>query len=157
MVAHPRLTLPADDYIDLPEDPLLRIATRRLALLAATVAVTACASSGSGSSGARSSPDRLDRSEIMKSNASNAYELINRLRPNWLRTTSPGSIGGGITRTQMILVYLDGQRLEDLNALKTISAASIQSGQWIDSARAATVLRDVPAGPIAGAILLKTQ
>jgi len=136
---------------------LLRIATRRIALLAATVAIAACASSGSGSSGARSSPDRLDRAEIVKSNASNAYELINRLRPNWLRVTHPGSISGGATRTQMILVYLDGQRLEDMNALKTISAAGIQSGQWIDNARAATVLRDAPTGPIAGAILLKTQ
>ena len=136
---------------------MVRIDTRRIAVLAVTVVVTACASSGSGSSGARSSPDRIERAEITKSNASNAYELINRLRPNWLRATNPGSIGGGVTRTQMILVYLDGQRLEDMNALKTISAASIQSGQWIDSARAATVLRDVPTGPIAGAILLKTQ
>jgi hypothetical protein len=68
-----------------------------------------------------------------------------------------GSISGGATSTQNILVYLDSQRLEDLNALKTISASGIQSAEWIDSARIQVVLRDAPAGPVAGAILLKTQ
>ncbi|MDP9206877.1 MAG: hypothetical protein M3P12_15740 [Gemmatimonadota bacterium] len=132
---------------------MLRLALRKVGLLSAVLTLAACASSGTGSSAA---PDRLTRAEITHSNASTAYELINRLRPNWLRATAVGSISGGASRTQSILVYLDGQRLEDLNALKTISAAGIQSAEWIDSTRAATVLRDAPPGPIAGAILLKT-
>jgi hypothetical protein len=135
---------------------LLPLALRRAAVLSAVATLAACASSGTGSSTARSSPDRLTRAEITKSNASTAYELISRLRPNWLRATGAGSISGGATRTARILVYLDGQRLEDLNSLKTISAGGIQSAEWIDNTRAATVLRDAPTGPIAGAILLKT-
>ena len=55
------------------------------------------------------------------------------------------------------MVYLDSQRLEDINALKTISAGGIQSAEWIDKTRIAVVLRDAPIGPVAGAILLKTQ
>jgi hypothetical protein len=136
---------------------LLRSALRKAALLSIVATLAACASSGTGSSSARSSPDRLTKAEISQSSASTAYELISRLRPNWLRATGAGSISGGATRTQSILVYLDGQRLEDLNALKTISAGGIQSAEWIDNTRVATVLRDAPTGPIAGAILLKTQ
>lgn len=136
---------------------MLRIAIRKAALLSAIATLAACASSGTGSAAARSSPDRLTRAEISKSNASNAYERISRLRPNWLRATGTGSISGGAARTQIILVYLDGQRLEDMNALRTISVAGIQSADWLDNTRVATVLRDAPVGPIAGAILLKTQ
>jgi hypothetical protein len=137
---------------------LLRFALRKVALLSVALSLAACASSGTGSSaGSRSSPDRLTREEITKSNASTAYELITRLRPNWLRAARVGSISGGAARTQNILVYLDNQRLEDLNALKTISAGGIQSAEWIESTRVPIVLRDTPVGPVAGAILLKTQ
>jgi len=123
--------------------------------IAFAVVVAACASSGGGS--ARANPDSITRAEIYNSSTSNAYELINRLRPNWLRATSTGSIGGGVVQRQMILVYLDRQRLEDLNALKTISVEGIDSAQWVEASRVPTVLPDVPPGPIAGAIVLKTR
>jgi len=139
------------------EDRLLHFALGKAALLSAALTLAACASSGTGSSAARGSPDRLSRSEITQSNASTAYELISRLRPNWLRATRVGSISGGASRTETIMVYLDSQRLEDINALKTISAGGIQSAEWIDKTRIAVVLRDAPIGPVAGAILLKTQ
>ena len=130
--------------------------TVRIARLVAVVLVAACASSGSGSTGSRGSPDLITRAEISSSNASNAYELISRLRPNWLRPTVTGSISGG-ARSQIILVYVDRQRLEDLRGLQTITAASIQSAQWIDAARAPAILPDVPAGAIAGAIVIRTH
>ena len=130
---------------------------RRAVIVAGVAMLSACASSGGGSSASRTSPNRIARSEIRASNATNAYELISRLRPNWLRASGAGSISGGTARSQMVLVYLDGQRLEDLNALRSISITGIESAEWIDRTRAATVLRDAPAGPIAGAILLKTQ
>ena len=130
--------------------------TMRITRVITIVLVAACASSGAGSAGSRGSPDLITRAEINSSNASNAYELIDRLRPNWLRPTATGSISGG-ARSQIILVYLDRQRLEDLRGLRTITAASIQSAQWIDAARAPTVLPDVPTGPIAGAIVIRTH
>jgi hypothetical protein len=61
------------------------------------------------------------------------------------------------SRSQSILVYLDRQRLEDLDALKTISVEGLDSAQWIDAARVQTVLNDVPGGAIAGAVVLKTR
>ena len=91
------------------------------------------------------------------SNATNAYELINRLRPNWLRATAAGSIGGGVIARQAILVYLDRQRLENLDALTSISVDVVDSAQWLEPSRVQTVMPDVPSGPIAGAIVIRTR
>ena len=93
----------------------------------------------------------------MESNASTAYELISRLRPNWLRQQATSSVAGGVIRSQTILVYLNRQKLEDLNALKTISIGDVDSAEWIDAARVQTVLTDVPSGPISGAIVIRTH
>ena len=127
------------------------IARLSLALFAA-----ACASSGAGGS-ARSNPDVISRAEVSASNATNAYELVSRLRPNWLRATATGTIGGGSITNQAILVYLDRQRLESLDALKTVSVEVIDSVNWLDAARVPTVMPDVPSGPIAGAIVIHTR
>jgi hypothetical protein len=121
------------------------------------MAIAACASSGAVGATARTSADKITRSEIYASSATNAYELISRLRPNWLRPGATGSIGGGVVLSQAILVYLNNQRLEDLNALKTISVDGLESAQWIDASRVQTVLNDVPSGAVAGAIVLKTR
>lgn len=120
------------------------------------VLIASCASGGGGS-GYRPSPTRISRAEIYSANASNAYELISRLRPDWLRAQPTGSVAGGVVRSQSILVYLNRQRLEDLNALKTISVGGIESAEWIDASRVQTVLTDVPGGAIAGAIVIKTR
>jgi len=95
--------------------------------------------------------------EVAESNASTAYELISRLRPNWLRGQPTASVAGGVIRSQSILVYLNRQRLEDLNALKSISIGDIDTAEWIDAARVQTVLTDVPSGPISGAIVIRTR
>jgi hypothetical protein len=119
------------------------------------IVISACASSGTASR--RSSPDEISAEEIRASNASNAYELIRRLRPNWLRATGTGSISGGVARTQAVLVYLDGQRFGELRALETLSINGVRSMQWLDPGRAATVLTGIGSDPIAGAISIKTH
>lgn len=133
--------------------PILSSWSARVLILAT---VLACASGG-GTTTSRTSPTRITRYEIAGSNASNAYELISRLRPDWLRRQATASVSGGVVRSQSVLVYLDRQRLEDLNALKTISAGGIESAEWIDASRVQTVLADVPSGPIAGAIVIRTR
>jgi hypothetical protein len=120
------------------------------------VAVIACASSPTAGNGARQLPDRVSSGEISSSGATNAYELIQRLRPNWLRSPNIGSIGGG-ARTQVIVVYLDGQRLGDLDSLRNLSAVGVTSMQWLNATKAATVLHEVGSDPIAGAIMIRTH
>jgi hypothetical protein len=120
------------------------------------VAVIACATSPTAGNSARQLPDQVSSGEIASSGATNAYELIQRLRPNWLRSPNIGSIGGG-ARSQVIVVYLDGQRLGDIDSLRNLSAIGITSMQWLDATKAATVLHEVGSDPIAGAIIVKTH
>lgn len=120
-------------------------------------AVAACASGGAATSGGRASPNRITHDEVAASNASNAYELISRLRPNWLREPATASVSGGVIRSQTILVYVNRQRQDDLDALKSISVDAIDSAEWVDASRVQTVLSDVPSGSYAGAILIKTR
>jgi hypothetical protein len=126
-------------------------------LAMALSAVAGCASGGAATSGGRASPSRITRAEVDASNATNAYELISRLRPNWLREPATASVSGGVIRSQTILVYVNRQRQEDLNALKSISVADIDSAEWVDASRVQTVLSDVPSGSYTGAILIKTR
>jgi hypothetical protein len=121
----------------------------------ALASLAACASSGTSPGTTPSSSDQISSAEIATSSATNAYALVERLRPNWLRAPGIGSIGGG-ARTKVVLVYLDGQRFGDLESLRTLSVAGIRSVQWLDAARAAT-LNSPGSDPIAGAIMIKTQ
>jgi hypothetical protein len=82
--------------------------------------------------------------------------LIERLRPSWLRPPGSGSLSGGV-RSQVILVYLDGARLGDLVSLRSLSVSGIRSLQWLDAARASTVLPEIGSDPIGGAIVIKTN
>lgn len=123
------------------------------AFVIGTLALGACASSGGAT---RRSSDHITSAEISTASASNAYELIERLRPNWLRPTGSGSLSGGV-RSQLILVYLDGTRLGDLGSLRSLNVTGIRSLQWLDAARASTVLPEVGSDPIGGAIVIKTN
>ncbi|HEX7424280.1 MAG TPA: hypothetical protein VF311_10420 [Terriglobales bacterium] len=122
---------------------------------AVVASLAACASSGTARSTPRSS-DQITSAEIASSSASNAYALVERLRPQWLRAAGVGSIGGG-ARTRMVVVYLDGSRLGDIQSLRQLSVDGIKSMQWLDAVRAATVLNPPGSDPIAGAIMIKTQ
>jgi hypothetical protein len=125
-------------------------------LLVALLSLQACASSGAAGGNpptATSSPDYLTSIEISGTQAANAYEIITRLRPRWLQAGRIGSMSGGV-RTQVIAVYLDGQRVVGQDALRSISSSGIKTMRFLDATRAATVLRETGSEPIAGAILI---
>ena len=120
----------------------------------ALLVISGCASSGT--TRAQSEPDRITSAEIENSMASNTYELINRVRPNWLRRTAPGSLGGGV-RSQVVLVYIDGTKYGDLTTLRSLSVSGLKSIQWLDAVRAGTLLPNIGSEPIAGAIVITTR
>lgn len=120
-----------------------------LSRIAIVLALAACASSGvSNSGGARRSADQITYAEISTASAMNAYDLVDRLRPTWLRTQG---------RSGIIVVYLDGHRLGDLSSLRSLSTEGFRSLQWLDAGRAATVLTEIGSDAIAGAIVIKTH
>ena len=137
---------------------------RALATAAATafllLYVPACASSGGGTAPSKvreSSPDHITSVEIeATSGAQNAYDLIRRLRPRWLQQGATGSIGGGRVQQQVLLVYLDGNRLGTAESLRTLSLSGVKSMRYYDAVRAATILREVGSDPISGAIVIST-
>ena len=132
-------------------------------LTALSLAVTVGACASSSGSGARprvseSSPDRITSTEIeATSGASTALDLVRRLRPRWLQTGAVASIAGGRATSQVLLVYLDGNRLGTADVLRTLSASGIKSMQYYDAVRAATVLREVGSEAISGAIVISTH
>ena len=129
------------------------------ALAASIVFVSAgCASSGSQPGTVRqSSPDVITSVEINATAATTAYDLVNRLRPAWLRTGGTGSVAGGRISGMQTLVYVDGTKMGALDALRTLNATGIRSMQWISAARAATILRDVPTDSVNGVISISTE
>ena len=135
--------------------------TSFVALVLSITAATACASSGKsagpGATVTESSPDHVTTAEIAAVSANSAFDLIRRLRPRWLQSTATGSIAGGSITSQQLVIYLDDTRLGSVDALRTLSASGITSMQYYDAVRAATVLRDIGSGAIAGAIVIHTR
>ena len=69
--------------------------------------------------------------EIAKSNASNAYEAVERLRPAFLRTRGSQSLQNQEPPTPMI--YIDGMRYGPLQTLSSIPAIGIVSIQYLNA------------------------
>jgi hypothetical protein len=69
--------------------------------------------------------------EIAKSNASNAYEAVERLRPAFLQTRGSQSIQNTAPPTPMI--YVDGMRYGSLQSLQTLPAISIIKIEYMNA------------------------
>lgn len=131
----------------------IRLAT----IVFATMFAAACASS-SGPRSPSTSSDIITAAEIEASGATNAHELITKLRPRWLQPSrATSSIGGGVIRQPITLVYLDGSRVGGIEALRGLTVFGIKQARWYEADRAQTLLRDVPNEPINGAIVLTTR
>jgi hypothetical protein len=117
-------------------------------------ALTACTGAAGPGGSPRPDSNVITREQIEASNAQNMYDVIQSVRPTWLRTrgtqsfrenaTAGGSgTGAGATvevtpGTGTIVVYLDNSRLGDLTALRQVSPQSVGSAQWYTPAAATT-------------------
>lgn len=128
-----------------------------VAVLAASTA--ACASSSGPTTGTRGTrtPDLITKADIEATPSGNAFDLVNRLRPQWLRTSGVGSVSGGTATRFGILVFLDNVRLGGLETLRSVDSASITSIRYMTAERAASTLPDIGRDPIAGAIVISTR
>jgi hypothetical protein len=118
-----------------------------LIALLATMLAAACASGTANPS--RTSRDTIARAEVEATNVSNALELIQRLRPEFLRPRTAGS-GGTITP----VVYVDGVRQGSTSSLQSIPKEIVFEVTYIDSNDA--TLR-FGTGHGAGAVLISTR
>jgi hypothetical protein len=92
-------------------------------LVSSQMTLAACASGGSGSAATRQ-PDLISRAEIVESGASDALEIVERLRPQFLRPRGGLSIrdGGAPSPPQ---VFVDGLELGGPDVLRDIPASSV--------------------------------
>lgn len=100
-------------------------------------AMTACASAGSGNaSNIHRDANLISAQEIAASNESNAYDVITRLRPNYLKTRGHTTINPG--GSDYASVFLDGQLYGELLSLRSIPAIQIREIRYFGGSEAAT-------------------
>ena len=128
------------------------------AIAVLAVGTAACASSSGATTGTRSTrtPDLISKADIDATPSGNAYDLVNRLRPQWLRPTGVGSVSGGTATSYGIVVFLDNVRMGGLESLRSIDSGSIVSIRYMSAERAAS-LPGIGRDPIAGAIVVSTR
>lgn len=112
------------------------------------LALGACASGSS--SGSSFTSDRISRAEIEEAGPRTAYELIQNLRPVWLRWRGSTSF----TQETDVQVYLDGTHVGEREALRTIDTHNIESIEHLDARRATNRFGT---GHVNGAILIRTR
>lgn len=99
------------------------------------VPLSGCSSTGesSGSSGAS---DHIEFEEIQAIEASDAYQIVQRLRPRWLRSRGVMSINNPTPTTPV--VYVDRVRHGQVSALRQIEAGSVLELRYLNAGDATT-------------------
>ena len=102
----------------------------RCAILLPMLALSACTASGASSTAGRSSDrNTLVTADLEASQATNLYDIIRTMRPDWL-TPRGGSSGDPVA------VYLDHNRLGGVDVLRTMSVAGVAQIRYLDAAAA---------------------
>lgn len=109
---------------------MARRATNLLLLL--TLAACASATSSPGSA----SPDIITRAEIEASRADNVYELIQQLRPRFLRTRGVSSMSDPSAGHPV--VYVNEVRHGGLETLRSILVSQVDEIRYISASDATT-------------------
>lgn len=114
------------------------------------------------------SRDVLTTEQIRRAHSGDLYQLIQALRPEWLRTRGTGSMretargsADGLGEVEIavqpgipsIRVYLDDSLLGDVDALRGVDPGMIGQARFLDAAQAT---QRWGAGHIHGAILVET-
>lgn len=125
-------------------------------LLLAASSVMAC---GKAQMRGGSDPNLLTNEQIVQSGLTTAWDVVDRLRPQWLHVRAPRSItGGGPTVSgpgaTNVVVYIDGVRAGDLSALKAVIASSVESMKFLDASEATS---EHGTGHLFGAIEVRTK
>lgn len=127
--------------------------TRIGALLLTVGLLAACASAPAGSSG-KTRMDRLTRQEIMSVSTTNLYDVVRRLRPQWLEVGQRGDRSFGLQTN--IVVFQNQTYLGNVDVLRQFSPESAYQLDFLDGATASNTLPGLGSQHVAGAIVIKT-
>lgn len=135
-------------------------------LLVGAAAACASAGSASGSSGTKTNQNLITSVEIDAGGFRNAYDVVQRLRPNWFSKagTAPSQTLGGVspggspaTGGSGLVVYLDKTRMGGVAALRDLSASGIGSIEFMDASTAQAKLPGMGSSVITGAIVVRSR
>ena len=101
--------------------------------LAAAMACASAGGSGSGS-GTYRDPIVITEQEIGASNESNAFDVVQKLRPLFLKTRGRTSISAG--GTEYASVFVDGQYNGDLSTLRNLVASQVREIRYLSGPEA---------------------
>lgn len=120
--------------------------------LALVLASAGCAGANDGSRGRGPSATFLEREEFADLAYSDAYEIVARLRPRWMR-------GRGFSTLQsqdsgLPVVYRDGRFLGELELLRDIDFGAVERMEFIGASDSTTRFGT---GHLGGVILVTTR
>ena len=130
----------------------------------------ACASAGANATGSKTKADAnvITSAELSGQNFRNAYEAVQRLRPNWFTkkdqnaptrmgmTVSAGSAVQGDAGSGLV-VYLDNGRMGGPDALRDITIDGIGSIEYMDASTATAKLPGLGSSSVTGAIVVRSR
>lgn len=121
-------------------------------LLVTAGALAGCASTKTATEGSRS--DVITREEIMSAGAINLYEVVRRLRPQWINVRAARSF----TTDTEIVVFQNDMHLGGPEALRQIGPELAYELRWLDGVRATSMLPGLSSGRhVEGAIIISTR
>lgn len=95
--------------------------------------------------------DVISKEEIVESGATNLYEVVQRLRPGWLRSGNVSNIRGGGTS---VVVYQNNTPLGGPEALRQLTPGYAASLRYLDGNEASNTLPGLGSRTVAGAIVV---
>jgi hypothetical protein len=103
--------------------------TASFLMLLVAAALGACAPAGETASSPRSHANRLTIEDIERNQYLSAYDMIQALRPNWLRGRGQQSFMN--PTAGQVMVYVDGSRMGGPDTLRQLRADDVQEVQFL--------------------------
>ena len=96
----------------------------RMLALFIVAGVIGCASAGT-TGATRANPNIITQQELAQAGTGNAYDVIRRLRPNFLASRGEVTLGNAQTNSPYPSIYLDGLAYGDISSLRNIDSSQI--------------------------------
>ena len=103
----------------------------RIVLLVAALSLSFACASGRNSTATRRDLDLITEEEVEASMGGNAYEIITRVRPAFLKTR--GIATTTISVQDHATIYINGVRFGDINSLKNIAGDQIREIRYYNA------------------------
>jgi hypothetical protein len=108
---------------------------RTMLSIAALVVLAGCSAGTGGTEAPRLRRDLITRGQIEEMNATDAFDVVQRIRPEFLRQRGQSSITGG---EQLAVVYVDGVRRGGPEILRTLRTNEVEEIRFVSGTDATT-------------------